>query len=78
MDDDQDDRSRIEKAIEAVKDMASSTTYAANSAATASEEEKGSIRRCYYGQAYYLTPALEGKHIRTQRHILRGFAVPRS
>ena len=43
MDDDEDDRSRIEKAIEAVKDMASSTTYAANSAATPSEEEKMTV-----------------------------------
>ena len=43
MDDDEDDRSRIEKAIEAVRDMASSTTYAANSAATPSEEEKMTV-----------------------------------
>ena len=43
MDDDEGDRSRIEKAIEAVKDMASSTTYAANSAATPSEEEKMTV-----------------------------------
>jgi hypothetical protein len=34
MDDDEGDRSRIEKAIEAVKDMASSITYAAKSAAS--------------------------------------------
>lgn len=40
MDNDEDDRSRIEKAIEAVKDKASSTTYDAKSAATPSEEEK--------------------------------------
>src|SRR5712672_2361727 len=43
MDDDEDDRSRIEKAIEAVKDMASSTTCAAKSAATPSEEEKMTV-----------------------------------
>jgi len=43
MDDDAGDRSRTEKAIEAVKDMASSTTYAANSAATPSEEEKMTV-----------------------------------
>jgi hypothetical protein len=43
MDDDEGDRSRIEKAIEAVKDMASSTTYAANSAATPSEEERMTV-----------------------------------
>ena len=43
MDDDEGDRSRIEKAIEAVKDMASSTTYAANSAATPSEAEKMTV-----------------------------------
>ena len=43
MDDDEGDRSRIEKEIEAVKDMASSTTYAANSAATPSEEEKMTV-----------------------------------
>jgi hypothetical protein len=43
MDDDEGDRSRIEKAIEAVKDMASSTTFAANSAATPSEEEKMTV-----------------------------------
>ena len=43
MDDDEGDGSRIEKAIEAVKDMASSTTYAANSAATPSEEEKMTV-----------------------------------
>src|SRR6266478_3243761 len=40
MDDDEYDKSRIEKAIEAVKDMASSVTDAANPAATPSEEEK--------------------------------------
>jgi hypothetical protein len=40
MDDDEHDRSRIEKAIEAVKDMASSVTDAPKSAATPSEEEK--------------------------------------
>ena len=43
MDDDEDDRSRIEKAIEAVKDMTSSTTHAAKSAATPSEEEKMTV-----------------------------------
>jgi DNA-binding protein HU-beta len=43
MDDDEDDRSRIEKAIEAVKDMASSVTYAAKLAATPSEEEKMTV-----------------------------------
>jgi hypothetical protein len=43
MDDDQDDRYRIEKAIEAVKDVASSTTYTANPAATSSEEEKMTV-----------------------------------
>src|SRR5712672_2545623 len=43
MDDDEHDRSRIEKAIEAVKDMTSSTTYAAKSAATPSEEEKMTV-----------------------------------
>ena len=43
MDDDEDDRSRIEKAIEAVKDMASSVTDAAKSAATPSEEEKMTV-----------------------------------
>jgi hypothetical protein len=40
MDDDEYDKSRIEEAIEAVKDMASSVTDAAKSAATPSEEEK--------------------------------------
>jgi len=44
MDDDEGDRSRTEKTIEAVKDMASSTTYAANSAATPGEEEKMTVR----------------------------------
>ena len=43
MDDDEGDRSRIEKAIEAVKDMASSMTDAAKSAATPSEEEKMTV-----------------------------------
>ena len=43
MDDDEDDKSRIEKAIEAVKDMASSVTDAAKSAATPSEEEKMTV-----------------------------------
>jgi hypothetical protein len=44
MDDDEEgDRSRIEKAIEAVKDMASSITDAAKSAATPSEEEKMTV-----------------------------------
>jgi hypothetical protein len=43
MDDDEDDRSRTEKAIEAVKDMTSSITYAAKSAATPSEEEKMTV-----------------------------------
>jgi hypothetical protein len=41
--DDEGDRSRIEKAIEAVKDMASSITDAAKSAATPSEEEKMTV-----------------------------------
>ena len=41
--DDDDDKSRIEKAIEAVKDMASSITDAAKSAATPSEEEKMTV-----------------------------------
>ena len=43
MDDDEDDKSLIEKTIEAVKDMASSITYAAKSAATPSEEEKMTV-----------------------------------
>jgi hypothetical protein len=43
MDDDEGDRSRIEKAIEAVKDMASSITDAAKSAAAPSEEEKMTV-----------------------------------
>jgi hypothetical protein len=43
MDNDEGDRSRIEKAIEAVKDMASSITYAAKSTATSSEEEKMTV-----------------------------------
>ena len=37
--DDNDDKSLIEKTIEAVKDMASSVTEAAKSAATPSEED---------------------------------------
>ncbi len=43
MDDDEYDKSRIEKAIEAVKDMASSVTDAAKSAAMPSEEEKMTV-----------------------------------
>jgi hypothetical protein len=43
MDDDEDDKSLIEKTIEAVKDMASSVTDAAKSAATPSEEEKMTV-----------------------------------
>ena len=43
MDDDKYDKSRIEKAIEAVKDMVSSVTDAAKSAATPSEEEKMTV-----------------------------------
>jgi hypothetical protein len=43
MGDDEYDKSRIEKAIEAVKDMASSVTDAAKSAATLSEEEKMTV-----------------------------------
>ena len=43
MDDDEYDKSRIEKAIEAVKDMASSVTDAAKPAATPSEEEKMTV-----------------------------------
>ena len=43
MDDDEYDMSRIEKAIEAVKDMVSSVTDAAKSAATPSEEEKMTV-----------------------------------
>jgi hypothetical protein len=43
MDDDEGDRSRIEKAIEAVKDMTSSITDAAKSAATPSEEAKMTV-----------------------------------
>jgi len=43
MDDDEDDKSLIEKTIEAVKDMASSVTDAAKSAATPSEEEKVTV-----------------------------------
>jgi hypothetical protein len=43
MDDDQDDRSRIEKAIESVKDMASSITDVAKSAATPNEEENMTV-----------------------------------
>ena len=41
--DDNDDKSLIEKTIEAVKDMASSVTDAAKSAATPSEEEKMTV-----------------------------------
>src|SRR6267143_3819257 len=40
MDDDEDDKYLIEKTIETVKDMASSVTDDAKSAATPSEEEK--------------------------------------
>ena len=43
MDDDEDDKSLIEKTIEAVKDIASSVTDAAKSAATPSEEEKMTV-----------------------------------
>ena len=43
MNDDEDDRSRIENAIESVKDMASSITDAAKSAATPSEDEKMTV-----------------------------------
>lgn len=43
MDNDEDDKSLIEKTIEAVKDMASSVTDAAKSAATPSEEEKMTV-----------------------------------
>src|SRR5438132_10958552 len=43
MDDDEDDKSLIEKKIEAVKDMASSVTDAEKSAATPSEEEKMTV-----------------------------------
>ena len=43
MDDDEYDMSRVEKAIEAVKDMVSSVTDAAKSAATPSEEEKMTV-----------------------------------
>ena len=43
MDDDEDDKSLIEKTIEAVKDMASSVTDAAKAAATPSEEEKMTV-----------------------------------
>ena len=43
MDDDEDDKSLIEKTIEAVKDMASSVTDDAKSAATPSEEEKMTV-----------------------------------
>ena len=43
MDDDEDDKSLLEKTIEAVKDMASSVTDAAKSAATPSEEEKMTV-----------------------------------
>jgi hypothetical protein len=41
--DDNDDKSLIEKTIEAVKDMASSVTDAAKSAPTPSEEEKMTV-----------------------------------
>ena len=41
--DDEDDKSLIEKTIEAVKDMASSVTDDAKSAATPSEEEKMTV-----------------------------------
>ena len=43
MEEDEDDKSLIEKTIEAVKDMASSVTDAAKSAATPSEEEKMTV-----------------------------------
>ena len=43
MNDDQDDRSRIEKAIVVVKDMASPITDAAKSAVTPNEEEKMTV-----------------------------------
>jgi hypothetical protein len=43
MDDDEDDKSLIEKTTEAVKDMASSGTDAAKSAATPSEEDKMTV-----------------------------------
>src|ERR1700720_4636174 len=43
MDDDEDDKPLIEKTIEAVKDMASSVTDDAKSAATPSEEEKMTV-----------------------------------
>ena len=43
MDDDEDDKSLIEKTIDTVKDMASSVTDAAKSAATPSEEEKMTV-----------------------------------
>ena len=43
MDDDKDDKSLVEKTIKAVKDMASSVTDAAKSAATPSEEEKMTV-----------------------------------
>src|SRR5712672_2974961 len=43
MDDDEDDKSLIEKTIEAVKDMASSVTDDAKSAATPSEDEKMTV-----------------------------------
>src|SRR5712671_2254780 len=43
MDDDEDDKSLLEKTIEAVKDMASSITDAAKPAATPSEEEKMTV-----------------------------------
>jgi hypothetical protein len=43
MDDDEDDKSLVEKTIEAVKDIASSVTDAAKSAATPNEEEKMTV-----------------------------------
>ena len=43
MDDDEDDKSLLEKTIEAVKDMANSVTDAAKPAATPSEEEKMTV-----------------------------------
>ena len=43
MDDDKDDKPLVEKTIKAVKDMASSVTDAAKSAATPSEEERVTV-----------------------------------
>jgi hypothetical protein len=43
MDDDEDDKSLVDKTIEAVKDIASSVTDAAKSAATPNEEEKMTV-----------------------------------